>query len=187
MELNSQVEILESQIRECFGRVVWTHKTHEKCADILNKRQNRIKFWQIALSAITTSGVFIAVFGEHKVIGVASALISLVLTIINTYMKKYDLGALAQKHADTAVSVWDIREKYFSLLTDIKSQTIDIVNIKVQRDKLQVELHKHYKGSPRTISKAYIEASKALKEMEEMTFSDEEIDKFLPRSLKRSA
>ncbi|MCG6354292.1 hypothetical protein K6U69_09925, partial [Vibrio alginolyticus] len=69
---------------------------------------------------------------------------------------------------------------------DIKSQTIDVEAIKVQRDKLQVELHEHYKGSPRTISKAYIEASKALKEMEEMTFNDEEIDKFLPKSLKRT-
>ncbi|EOW9420852.1 SLATT domain-containing protein [Vibrio cholerae] len=187
MELNSQIEILESQIRECFGRVVWTHKTHEKCADILNKRQNQIKFWQILLSALTTSGVFVTVFGEYKAIGIASAFISLLLTIINTYVKKYDLGALAQKHADTAVSVWNIREKYFSLLTDIKARTIDIESIKVQRDILQAELHKHYKGSPRTISKAYIEASKALKEMEEMTFSDEEIDKFLPKPLKRNA
>ena len=25
--------VLEGQLRECFGRVVYSHKTHEKCAD----------------------------------------------------------------------------------------------------------------------------------------------------------
>jgi hypothetical protein len=27
------VDALEAQIRECFGRVVYSTKTHEKCAD----------------------------------------------------------------------------------------------------------------------------------------------------------
>ncbi len=59
MVQNSQVNIaLLDQIRECYGRVVWTHKTHEKCADILNARNNRIKFWQIVFSAVTTTGIF---------------------------------------------------------------------------------------------------------------------------------
>ena len=51
--------ILEGQLRECFGRVVYAHKTHEKAADILLTRLSRIKFSQIVLSALTTGG-FIA-------------------------------------------------------------------------------------------------------------------------------
>ena len=47
--------ILEGQLRECFGRVVYSHKTHEKCADMLLSRLARIKLWQIILSAITES------------------------------------------------------------------------------------------------------------------------------------
>ncbi len=42
-----------------------------------------------------------------------------------------------------------------------------------------------YIGSPRTLGKAYNEASKALKSMEEMTFSDAEIDSFLPKELRK--
>ena len=26
--------VLEAQVREVFGRVVYSHKTHEKCADL---------------------------------------------------------------------------------------------------------------------------------------------------------
>lgn len=38
-------QILEGQLRECYGRVVYTHKTQEKCADILLKRHSCIKWW----------------------------------------------------------------------------------------------------------------------------------------------
>jgi hypothetical protein len=186
MEQNSQVEILEAQIRECYGRVVWTHKIQEKCADILNSQHDRIKFWQIVLSALTTSGILIAVFGELKEVGILSALVSLILTILNTYVKKYNLGSMAQKHADAAISIWNIRESYLSLLTDMRAESIGCDEVRTARDKLQGELHKLYKGSPRSFNKAYSEASKALKEMDEMTFTDQEIDKFLPKELRKA-
>ena len=32
--MSEQKVLLESQIREIYGRVVYTHKTHEKCADV---------------------------------------------------------------------------------------------------------------------------------------------------------
>ncbi|MCI5223030.1 MAG: SLATT domain-containing protein [Candidatus Electrothrix sp. AR4] len=186
MEESIQIKVLEDQMRECYGRVVWTHKTHEKCADILNARNSRIKLWQIILSAFTTSGVFLTVLGESKEAGVVAAVVSVMALALSTYVKKYNLGGMAQKHAAAAASIWDVRENYFSLLTDIRALVIDEEGIRKRRAKLQNDLYKIYKGSPRTISKAYDEASNALKNMEEMTFSDEEIDKFLPKSMRRS-
>src|SRR5687767_519983 len=59
--------VLEGQLRECYGRVVYSHKTHEKCADILLARLGRIKFWQIVLSAITTAGFVGAMFGTGTI------------------------------------------------------------------------------------------------------------------------
>ena len=58
--------------------------------------------------------------------------------------------------------------------------------IKKRRDDLQEQLYSVYKGSPRTISKAYKEACTALKKNEELTFSDAEIDAFLPSQLRKS-
>ena len=187
MEQNSPVEVLESQIRECFGRVVWTHKTQEKCADILFSRNSVFKWVQIILSAITTTGILSTLFAEDAWIKVVSVFISFALVCVNAYLKQYDLGELAQKHAETAVGLWDIRESYFSLLTDLRLSTnVNIDEIKKRRDDLQSRLKRLYKCSPRTISKAYTDATKALNECEEMTFSDEEIDKFLPKELRRS-
>ena len=50
-ETNSNL-LLESQLRECFGRVVYSHKTHEKCADIYHRKQGFIKLVQIGLPGI---------------------------------------------------------------------------------------------------------------------------------------
>ncbi|WP_415059292.1 hypothetical protein, partial [Haliea salexigens] len=36
-------KVLEGQLRECYGRVVYSHKTHEKCSDILLSRLSTIK------------------------------------------------------------------------------------------------------------------------------------------------
>lgn len=185
MEQNSQVKVLEAQIRECFGRVVWSHKTQEKCADIISNRHNWVKIIQIGLSALTTTGVLVAVFGENETVGIITAGLSAILFGINTYVKGHDLGEIAQKHSTAASELWDIREKYLSLLTDIKAGIVDIGKITAVRDELQEQLGSIYKGSPRTNSKAYKEATAALKLNEELTFSDEEIDLFLPKELRK--
>lgn len=187
-KLNQRMEneLLEAQIRECYGRVVWTHKTHEKCSDILTNRSDRIKLAQLILSALTTAGIFVTVFGDHNWVGILSALISALLLILNTYTKKYDPGEIAQKHANCAATLWNVRETYLSLLVDIRSGTVTADTIRCQRDKLQNELFNIYKGSPRSFGKAYKEASQSLKEMEEMTFSDAEIDSLLPKMLRKN-
>ncbi|EXI36440.1 SLATT domain-containing protein [Acinetobacter baumannii] len=185
METNSQRNILEEQIRECFGRTVWTHKTHEKCADILSFRQNFLKITQILISGLVTTGILASVFGDSSGLAIVAAIFSFLLTLLNTFVKNYDLGALAQKHSDAAIQIWNIRENYLSLLTDIQSNSISIEQIIERRDLYQKELFEIYKGTPRTFSKAYSKATKALKECEELTFSDSEIDILLPKSLRK--
>lgn len=186
MEANSPVKLLEAQIRECFGRVVWTHKTQEKCADLLLRRNTQIKLIQIGLSAITTTGVLIAVFGENKTIGIVTAIFSAILFGINSYVKGHDLGEIAQKHTEAASELWDIREKYLSLLTDLNANLLSVDQVIAIRDELQEKLAALYKGCPRTITRAYNEATLALKLNEELTLSDAEIDLFLPKDLRKN-
>ncbi|MEI7672211.1 MAG: SLATT domain-containing protein, partial [Deltaproteobacteria bacterium] len=90
--------ILEGQLRECFGRVVYTHKTHEKCADILMTRLSRIKLSQIILSAITTGGFIAAFMGAGEIGASAGIIVSTALLVLNAYTKDYNLGELSQKH-----------------------------------------------------------------------------------------
>lgn len=192
METHSQAEhkvnqykILEGQLRENYGRVVYSHKTHEKCADILLERLSSLKIWQIILSALTT-GSFISTFLGSGDLGISIGIVvSTVLLILNSYTKNYDLGELAQKHKQAANEIWLIREKYLSLLTDLAMGDNELEDLKERRNKLLNNLHSVYAGSPSTTFDAYKKAQKALKTQEDMTFSDEEIDAFLPKELKK--
>lgn len=178
--------ILEDQLRECFGRVVYTHKTHEKCADILLKRLSKVKLWQIILSAMTTAGFIGAVFGAGQIGALIGVLVSTALLALNAYTKNYDLGELAQKHRQAGADLWIIREKYLSLITDLKMGEKPIESLQRERDALLEELHTVYSGAPSTTYEAYRKAQEALQRLEDMTFSDEEIDAFLPKELKKA-
>lgn len=193
MEQHSQTEnsdasrrILEGQLRECYGRVVYSHKTHEKCADILLERLGRIKLWQILLSAITTAGFVAAVLGAGPVGAIVGIVVSTTLLVLNAYTKNYDLGELAQKHKQAAIELWLVRERYLSLLVDLRMREKPLDSLQQARDTLLEDLHEVYSGSPSTTFKAYKKAQTALQKYEDLTFADAEIDPFLPKELKRS-
>ena len=176
---------MEGQLRECFGRVVYSHKTHEKCADILLLRLSRIKLWQIILSATTTGGFIAAIWEEGKTGVLIGLVMSTVLLALNSYTKNYDLGELSQKHRQAGADLWIIREKYLSLITDLRMGEKPIGTLQKERDDLLEQLHSVYSGSPSTTYQAYKKAQQALKQLEDMTFTDEEIDAFLPKELKK--
>lgn len=180
-------DIVEGQLRECYGRVVYTHKTHEKCADLLLERHKLIKLLQILLSALVTGGI-LATFSESfdTAATVISAILSTALLALNSYTKDYDLGEIAQKHRQSAADIWLIREKYLNLLTDLRAGNASVGEVRVARDALLSELHAVYAGAPSTNYKAYQKAQEALKKLEDMTFSDAEVDAFLPKELKRT-
>lgn len=186
MAANSHSEYLEDQIREYYGRVAWTHKTHEKQADILSRRDSWFKWLQIVLTAITTSGIIASIFGTQPWVPIVTGIISTLLLTFTSYLKNNDLGEKAQLHASIAIQVWDVRERLLSLITDIKAGVLTNIDIKESRDSIHRDLLQVYEKAPRTSNKAYSLASRALKQMEELTFSDEEIDKLLPKVLRRN-
>ena len=179
-------EILEGQLRECYGRVVYSHKTHEKCADILAKRLSRIKLLQILLAATASGGCIAAVFGAGTIATATAAIVSTALLAVNTYMKSQDFGEVVQKHKEAASKLWGVRERYLSLLTDLRIGTESVLDLLARRDGLLVELESLYAGAPSTTDSAYKQAQRALKELEDMTFSEAEVDAFLPQELKRA-
>lgn len=180
---NSQGYKLESQIREAYGRITYSQTCHNKFINRIVKLDDRIKIWQIILSGITTSGFVVTIFSNDNVTSILGAIVSLVLLILNTYMKNFNLSSIAQEHKKASDLLWKIREEYVSLLTDF--DMLDASEIRYKRDELQERTAKVYSNSPRTDAKSYQAAQKALKTEEEQTFSEEEIDIMLPASIRR--
>lgn len=188
MDTNShhnEFDLLEAQLRENYGKIVYSHKTQEKCADLLNVRNNYIKNLQILLSGLITTGLLVRIFKGEEWALIVSTILSAIQFALTSYLKEYNLGETIQKHSTAALELLEIREKYLSLITDLKSRLISLENVIIKRDELLDELSKTYKGSPRTFGKAYTTAQKALQLNDELTFSDDEIDKFLPTPLRK--
>ena len=177
---------LESQVRECFGRCAYTHKTHEKMAERSATGLRRVKWAQIVLSALTTGGAIGVIFDKGSIFfAYATAMLAISMLILNSYVKDLDPGQAAQKHREAASDIWNVREAYLSLLVDIRDPAFALMDLRKRRDDLQAQLHKIYRAAPHTDGKAYGEAQNALKHNEDLTFSDAEIDGFLPAPLKR--
>lgn len=175
---------LEDQVRECHGRAVYTHKTHERMADRCAATLSRYKITQIVLTALTSTGAVGVVVTSEAWIEVATVVVSFLALFVSTYLKNFDPGSSAQKHRDAAAKLWNVRECYLSLLTDLPKVSREAAV--ERRDELQAMLAAIYAGAPQTNGKAYKDAQDRLKNMEDMTLTDEEIDCFLPLSLKRS-
>ena len=193
MEAHSQADnspdpnqVLEGQLREIYGRVVYSHKTHEKCADILLSRLSNIKWCQIILSALSASGYVSTLLGAGAAGSIVGSTFSVLLLALNLYTKDHDLSEVASKHKRAANDIWLIREKYLSLIADLVIGRKPLEVLQQERDALAKDLHAVYSTAPSTNSRAYAKAQKALKHNEEMTFSDEEVDAFLPAQLRKN-
>lgn len=181
----AQASALESQLREMYGRAAYTHKTHQKMADNYVDRYKRIKFLEIALSAATASSLLLAIFGDKPAGTIVGAVLPTILLGLTLYFKEATLGEQAQKHTEVGAKLWGVREALLSLLADMQDGSPHD-DVRRQRDKLNAELESIYKAAPGTSATAYAAAQKALKDSEELFFSDEELNKVLPKQLRKA-
>lgn len=177
---------LEGQLREMYGRAAYTHKTHQKMADGYIARYKLIKLVEIVLSAATTTSLLVALFGKSEVATAVGAVLSAILAGCALYFKEASLGEQAQLHTEVGAKLWGAREALLSLLVDLQDGR-PVEEVRQQRDRLNAELEDIYKAAPRTNSKAYGEAQEALKNAEELFFTDEELNKMLPKQLRSNA
>lgn len=177
-------DALVASIRESFGRVVYTHKTHEKTIDILNRRSALLRWVQVVLIALAAGGAISVLLGTGFWFRLATAVLASVATVVTIYQMSFDPDRALHEHRKCAQQLWYIREQYINLLADLGDRVVDDAEARRRRDLLAVELKEIYHDAPVTSPQAYAAAQAALKVSEEMTFTDEEIDRFLPKPLK---
>jgi hypothetical protein len=174
-------------IRESFGRVVYTHKTHQKMIDQLNTRAYQIKFANIASLILTTGGILTPIFDAIPYKTIIISLSSAFALGVAIYQLSFDPALEIEAHRRCAKQLWLIREKYINLISDIKDNVLTDEEIRKQRDALVLQLNQVYQEAPDTNFRAYRAAQKALKINQEMTFSSKEIDQFLPSNLRETS
>ncbi|MDU6535896.1 SLATT domain-containing protein [Intestinibacter bartlettii] len=174
------LEIIESQIRQMLASIVWTHKIQEKQSDIYKWWYN---FWEtirIVAGAVTTSGIIAILFLDEYWIKVITAGISIITLFIDSYLKVYDLKVLSNTHKSSALDLLKLREETISVLCDIKLNKYTEETLIEKRDYISQRQMEIYINMLDCSDKAVEKASESLKEKGDSTYSEEEIDSFLP-------
>jgi hypothetical protein len=179
--------LLLAQIREIYGRIAYTHKTHEKQADIcadLERRQRRVRVFLTAVSSGAFLASLLGVLLNEQWAALATSFIAVLVSASSLGDKTFKHGEEMQQHRDTAAKLWSLRESYLSLIVDLKASTIAVDEARSQRDHLQQAAEAVLADAPRTTAKAYERAQDGLKLKEDLTFTEREIDLLLPVQLR---
>lgn len=183
MEVNFDRNGIKNQIKESYGKVVYSHTCHIKCAKRIKRKSDIIKLIIVILSAISTCGLIgVIIDWNPKIVAIISVIFTTIDLVLSTYSKAAKLDDDVIAHKDSANKLWLLREKYISLLTDF--DYLSNAEIRKYRDKYTLELSYIYDNELFTDNKSYKEAQKALKCEDEQFFSCEELNKILPEHLR---
>lgn len=187
MESNSLTrDILIDQIRDAYARLTYSQLCHVVQGNLFKKRRDLIKTLQAVLSALTTGSLIPVIFGKNQnLFAIFSAILSVLLSILNIYFKEHDLGDLANQHKIAGNKLWRIKEDYRSLLCDLQTEEVSIENARIKRDNLNHCISTIYSESPTTSQKAYRLAKQSIQKEEATFFSDSEIDIMLPIGMRK--
>ena len=176
---------IKKQIRDEYGKLVYTYTCHNKDAQIVNKRTKILKIVKLVLSGLSTAGFVSAIFSNAKIVSILGIIISAALFVITSILNEENMACSVASHNNAANQLWLVRENYVSLLSEFDNlSTEEIVK---RRDELLLQTNKIYKNSPQTSSKTYEKAQEALKNNQEQFFEDWEIDLMLPKSLREGS
>jgi len=183
--MDDNYEVIKASVRDTFASVVWSHKIQEKQADICAERFKYLEMAKILSASLTSVGIVSLVFTDQLWIKLISALISFVSVFVSAFFKSFDLQAMVSQHKAAANNLLEVRDQLKLILLQIQLKQESIQTIYEKYEGAVQQLDKAYADAPNTTDQAVTRAKKALNVSKDNTFSDDEIDSFLPIGLRK--
>jgi len=185
---------LLANIRFYFAQTVFMNNCHYKAYNRLERRKTANTKIVFVFSGITIILLILQIIGlekDYQSLIDVSAFVGLMLTgasLVFGLISKEDLSLLMYQQKNAAEKYKMLRDNYMSLIEEVMSNTTDEGVLKQKRDELLLKYGAIGEFSPSTNYKDYQEAQTALglneNSDEEFTWSNTEIDKFLPQELR---
>lgn len=179
-----------SIVRQSFAQTVFTHKVQEVAAENAGRWALGVKMANIIivglaltmllLQATNPSNLLFSYVGSGIVVG---EIIFLIAQLSFNFEQK------AISHKNSALKYMQLRDRYRALIADIMNEREPPDELLSRRDLLQQEYQIISDLAPQTNPEEYIEAQRRLHTTgapgaEQYTWSDAEIDQFLPENLR---
>lgn len=171
-------------MREFYGRVVWTHKTHEKERELNTKKARRDRWVNVVLMAITTTGVLASIPLGTVWTTVIAAFLAFISTGFAIYQISFSPEMEMNNQRQAAKSLLLERDRLVLLIERAMTDEADLKEIRYEFRTTVERVGQIYASAPDTSSESYKLASEGLKMNEELTFSPREIDLLLPKELR---
>ena len=192
-------QLLLSPTRHFFAQCVFMNSIHYKAYNRLQKRQNLYKNITAWISGSTLVLIILEViafqvFSEKEILNAILSILSyvgLILTAVSllfTMFHKEDISEIKINHRLAAETYKELRDSYLLLIEDIASNESDLSELRKKSSEYQKQYSSIGKYSPTTTYEDYQATQKGLglngNSDEEFTWSDEEINRFLPEKLR---
>jgi hypothetical protein len=176
---------LVDHIRLSFGHVVYAYQAHAHAAERLARRAWQAKVATLALILLTAGACLLAVDGGRP-FRIGAAVLAAAAFATHAGVLAFDVEPRVYAHRSCAARLWLLCEKYRALLAEIHDGLIGPEGVVERRDALIDEVHAVYAHVPPADRQAYQIARRTLTGQGEVALSEDELDRFLPESLRKT-
>jgi hypothetical protein len=177
-----------------FAQSVFMNNIHYKAYKRINKRKKIFSFTVLTCASATLLLLILQLisienncnFGIKTVsyVGLLVTAITLIVELLN----KENLTLIMCQHRTVAEKYKVLRDEYMNLIEDIMSGFSSESDLRIKKDSLQKQYSTIGENAPETTTKDYKNTQSGLglagNSNEEFTWSDIEIDRFLPQLLR---
>lgn len=180
---------LVNHIRLTFGHIAHRYRAHTQLA----RSRARWGRWLKAVATLAMTGTVMtsaATLMNYSGRGHAYAIATVALAAAGLLSVLADLLCAfeqsAHAHGVCAGRLWHLRERYQALLSDLADGAIDSTGARNRRDGLIDDLRQIYESAPIVDPHAIHPAGPAEIAADEGALEDEDIDLFLPKSMRKA-
>jgi hypothetical protein len=167
-------------VRLNFGHAVQNYTVHAQAAERLARSISRIRLTILALLGLSAATIAMTLIGTSRPLQIAAAVLAAVALFAYAFYIASGLEARLFAHRSCAHRLWIICERYRSLLAEVQDGFVDRDTILRRRDDLVAELHRVYQQ----VFPVDQQAFERTRQPAQGHLSDEQIDQFLPPSLR---
>lgn len=188
--MNAEDQALETDrvlgvARELYGRVVYSHKTHEKERELWTRKVRWERWLGVLLTGSTAIAAVIGAAQSNHTAFIVTSVLGGAGAAYSVYQLSFNACKTESEHRGAAKKLLELRERYLMFILRAMADAVPAATLHAELQTLQRETAIVYEYAPDTSAEAYHTAGTGLKDGEELTFSDDELDRLLPRDLRR--
>ena len=184
IDTNKDYKTLEVSVKRSYASVIWSHKIQEKQADLYSRQYRTMETINIIAASLTSVGIVSLLFTDKMWLKIISALLSFVTVFVTAYFKSFDLQQMITGNKNAAVKLVIIRDRLYMIILKIHMQSNQAEILLAEYEQTIKDLDEIYQSAPNTTDKAVELASVALKVNGDNTFTEDEVNAFLPENLR---